>query len=135
MGLNHLEVVSILKQLPNFVSLVCARYPVPIRIIDTSQHREAFQARKILAGSLQTLIPQTDRLVKAKSETSIASSFNSSQCNGSRSRSLELIAGLPMWSTEPTVVELHKGDHGLGFSILDYQVLFLYSFRDFTKIF
>ncbi|XP_063932758.1 inaD-like protein isoform X3 [Zophobas morio] len=121
MGLNHLEVVSILKQLPNFVSLVCARYPVPIRIIDTSQHREAFQARKILAGSLQTLIPNNDRLVKAKSETSIASSFNSEQCNESRSRSLELIAGLPMWSTEPTVVELIKGDHGLGFSILDYQ--------------
>nr|XP_015837296.1 PREDICTED: inaD-like protein isoform X2 [Tribolium castaneum] len=121
MGLNHLEVVSILKQLPNFVSLVCARYPVPIRIIDTSQHREAFQARKILAGSLQTLIPNNDRLVKAKSETSIASSFNSEQCNGSRSRSLELIAGLPMWSSEPTIVELIKGDHGLGFSILDYQ--------------
>ncbi|XP_044265647.1 inaD-like protein isoform X2 [Tribolium madens] len=121
MGLNHLEVVSILKQLPNFVSLVCARYPVPIRIIDTSQHREAFQARKILAGSLQTLIPNNDRLVKAKSETSIASSFNSEQCNGSRSRSLELIAGLPMWNSEPTIVELIKGDHGLGFSILDYQ--------------
>ncbi|RZC36121.1 uncharacterized protein BDFB_006624, partial [Asbolus verrucosus] len=119
MGLNHLEVVSILKQLPNFVCFVCARYPVPIRIIDTSQHREAFQARKILAGSLQTLIPNNDRLVKAKSETSLASSFNSEQC--SRSRSLELIAGLPMWSGEPTVVELMKGDHGLGFSILDYQ--------------
>jgi multiple PDZ domain protein len=148
MGLNHLEVVSILKQLPNFVSLVCARYPVPIRIIDTSQHREAFQARvsgptgatpnlsnqlapfqKILAGSLQTLIPNNDRLVKAKSETSIASSFNSEQCNGSRSRSLELIAGLPMWSSEPTVVDLNKGDHGLGFSILDYQVLNRQSFK------
>ncbi|XP_018562812.1 uncharacterized protein LOC108904661 [Anoplophora glabripennis] len=122
LGLNHLEVVSILKQLPNFVSIVCARYPVPIRVIDTSQHREAFQARKILAGSLQTLIPtsESSRLVKAKSETSIASSL-ASEATASRSRSLELIAGLPMWSDEPTVVELNKGDHGLGFSILDYQ--------------
>ncbi|KAJ8925775.1 hypothetical protein NQ315_009623, partial [Exocentrus adspersus] len=123
LGLNHLVVISILKQLPNFVSLVCARYQVPIRIIDTSQHREAFQARKILAGSLQTLIPTSEssnRLVKAKSETSIASSL-ASEATASRSRSLELIAGLPMWSDEPTVVELNKGDHGLGFSILDYQ--------------
>lgn len=45
MGLNHLEVVSILKQLPNFVVLVCGRSPVPTRIIDTAQHRDAFRAR------------------------------------------------------------------------------------------
>lgn len=123
LGLNHLEVVAILKQLPTFVSLVCARYPVPIRIIDTSQHPDAFQARKILADSLQTLIQPEEqaRLVKAKSETSIASSVGSEACTTSRSRSLELIAGLPMWSEESTTVDLLKGDHGLGFSILDYQ--------------
>uniref|UniRef100_A0AAR5PTV3 PDZ domain-containing protein n=1 Tax=Dendroctonus ponderosae TaxID=77166 RepID=A0AAR5PTV3_DENPD len=123
LGLNHLEVVSILRQLPTFVNLVCARYPVPIRIIDTSQHPEAFQARKILAGSLQTLIPTADasRLVKAKSESSIASSLGSEAVSTSKSRSLELIAGLPMWCEEATIVELSKGDHGLGFSILDYQ--------------
>lgn len=40
----------------------------------------------------------------------------------SRSRSLEAIVGLPMWVENPTVIELMKGDHGLGFSILDYQV-------------
>jgi len=28
-----------------------------------------------------------------------------------------------MWCEQPTVVELYKGDHGLGFSILDYQVV------------
>lgn len=122
LGLNHLEVVSILKQLPKSVTLVCARYPVPIRIIDTSQHPEAFQARKILAGSLQTLIrSEQPNLVKAKSETSIASSAGSGGLTTSKSRSLELIAGLPMWCEQPTVVELYKGDHGLGFSILDYQ--------------
>nr|XP_023021603.1 patj homolog [Leptinotarsa decemlineata] len=121
LGLNHLEVVSILKQLPNVVNIVCARYPVPIRIIDTSQHREAFQTRKIFAGSLQTLVSinESNHLVKAKSETSIASSMASEAI--SRSRSLEMIAGLPMWSDEPTIVELVKNDHGLGFSILDYQ--------------
>lgn len=45
MGLNHLEVVSTLKQLPNFVLLVCGRSNIPTRIIDTAQHKEAFNAR------------------------------------------------------------------------------------------
>lgn len=63
-------------------------------------------------------------MVKAKSETSLASSAFSDMCSGpcSRSRSLDLIAGFPMWSDDPVIVELNKGDHGLGFSILDYQV-------------
>lgn len=78
--------------------------------------------QKILAGSLQTLIPLSEtnnHLVKAKSETSIGSSVASEP---TRSKSLEIIVGMPMWSEEPTVIELTKGDRGLGFSILDYQV-------------
>jgi hypothetical protein len=27
-----------------------------------------------------------------------------------------------MWSSEPQIIELTKGERGLGFSILDYQV-------------
>lgn len=27
-----------------------------------------------------------------------------------------------MWSSEPQIIELVKGERGLGFSILDYQV-------------
>ncbi|GJQ66581.1 hypothetical protein Trydic_g4558 [Trypoxylus dichotomus] len=123
LGINHVEVVSILKQLPNFVVLVCARRPVPTRIINTAQCRDAFQARNILAGSLQTLIPNSDKLVKAKSDTSIASSSSDTCCSdiGSRSRSFEVVTGLPLWSSDHTVVDLVKGDYGLGFSILDYQ--------------
>lgn len=45
MGLNHLDVVTTLKQLPNVVNLTCARYPVPTRVINTAQHREAFEER------------------------------------------------------------------------------------------
>ncbi|CAH1188432.1 unnamed protein product [Phyllotreta striolata] len=121
LGLNHLQVVAILKQLPERVSLVCARYPFPTGVIDTSQRREAFRTRKILACSLQTLIPinESNRLVKAKSETSITSGAASP--TPSRSRSLDPMETLPMWRDEPTVVELIKGDHGLGFSVLDYQ--------------
>lgn len=39
-----------------------------------------------------------------------------------KSRSLEPLTGLAMWSSEAQVIELVKGDRGLGFSILDYQV-------------
>lgn len=37
-------------------------------------------------------------------------------------RSLEPLTGLAMWSSEPQIIELIKGERGLGFSILDYQV-------------
>ncbi|KAA0192757.1 hypothetical protein HAZT_HAZT004050 [Hyalella azteca] len=39
-----------------------------------------------------------------------------------KSRSLEPLTGLAMWASEPNVILLQKGDRGLGFSILDYQV-------------
>lgn len=82
--------------------------------------------QNILGESLHNIIPPND-LVKAKSDTSIASSVASELCGSgggvcSRSRSLEAIAGLPMWSDTITTIELVKGDRGLGFSILDYQV-------------
>ncbi|OQR78051.1 patj-like, partial [Tropilaelaps mercedesae] len=41
--------------------------------------------------------------------------------NKLRSRSLEPLSGLAMWSNEPQLIELHKAERGLGFSILDYQ--------------
>jgi len=39
-----------------------------------------------------------------------------------RSHSLEPLGGLATWGAEVVTVELYKGDRGLGFSILDYQV-------------
>lgn len=36
-------------------------------------------------------------------------------------RSLEPLTGLAMWSSLPQIIELVKGERGLGFSILDYQ--------------
>ncbi|XP_046389110.1 patj homolog [Ischnura elegans] len=182
LGLNHVEVVANLKELPMHVRMVCARksadaQPQHRLLIDTAQDRAAFAARSILGGSLQNLLPATDRLVKAKSDGSLASSStatatvssaahtpgatshapttptyssqSSSSAPGSssgpsadavpssdmslglgsvvglsakmRSRSLEPLTGLAMWSSEPQVIELVKGERGLGFSILDYQ--------------
>ena len=69
-------------------------------------------------------IAASDRLVKAKSEQSLPVSQVAleSSLNKMKSRSLEPLSGLAMWTHEPVEIELQKGDRGLGFSILDYQV-------------
>ncbi|KAK8394137.1 hypothetical protein O3P69_006375 [Scylla paramamosain] len=130
LGLNHVEVVGILKELPRYVRLVCGRRapgaPPPLHPIDApTADRDTFAARNILGGSLQNLIPGSERLVKAKSDGSLASSAtaatNDNSFNRMKSRSLEPLTGLAMWSSECQVIELTKGDRGLGFSILDYQ--------------
>lgn len=81
--------------------------------------------QNILGGSLQNLFQGTDRLVKAKSDGSLASTGTTQATEASlsklKSRSLEPLNGLAMWSSDAQVIELSKGDRGLGFSILDYQ--------------
>ncbi|XP_013191214.2 patj homolog [Amyelois transitella] len=101
LGMNHLEVVSILKELSREVCMVCAR----------ARHHAPVPAHT---------------LVKAKSDGSLAGAGiedGNSLSAGSkvRSRSLEPLTGLAMWSSEPQIIELVKGERGLGFSILDYQ--------------
>ncbi|XP_048488663.1 patj homolog isoform X1 [Plutella xylostella] len=104
LGMNHLEVVSILKELSSEVCMVCARpRPPPPQ-----------------------LAPPANTLVKAKSDGSLAGAgADEGGALGSggkaRSRSLEPLTGLAMWAEEPQVIELVKGERGLGFSILDYQ--------------
>ena len=140
--------MPLLKDLPIEVQLVCARpkydnntnaslysqtilperganYSIPnvdAKLPTTSQ--ENLQA--YLENNSQPFI---DRLVKAKSDGSLAitpitsiSSQVASELSKLRSRSLEPLSGLAMWSSEPQLIELVKGDRGLGFSILDYQV-------------
>ncbi|KAK4321510.1 hypothetical protein Pmani_007685, partial [Petrolisthes manimaculis] len=130
LGLNHVEVVGILKELPRCVRLVCGRRapgaPLPLHPIDApTAHRDTFAARNILGGSLQNLLPGSERLVKAKSDGSLASSSAAATPEAAlsrmKSRSLEPLTGLAMWSSECQVIQLTKGDRGLGFSILDYQ--------------
>lgn len=105
LGMNHLEVVSILKELSSEVCMVCAR-PRPAPPLD--------------------LAPPATTLVKAKSDGSLAGAGaeeggSLSAAGKVRSRSLEPLTGLAMWSSEPQIIELVKGERGLGFSILDYQ--------------
>ncbi|XP_063367355.1 patj homolog [Cydia amplana] len=121
-GLTHTEVVNILKQLPDRVRLVVARPESgPRSVINLASDREAFEARKIISGSLNNLTT----LIKAQSDTSINTSSTATLTNHSglskKSRSLECVSGLAMWQSKEDIVELVKGDQGLGFSILDYQ--------------
>lgn len=65
--------------------------------------------------------------MKAKSDGSLASTTTTATATDAsfskmKSRSLEPLTGLAMWSSEPQIIELTKGERGLGFSILDYQV-------------
>uniref|UniRef100_T1INI3 Uncharacterized protein n=1 Tax=Strigamia maritima TaxID=126957 RepID=T1INI3_STRMM len=128
LGLNHIDVVAILKDLPTNVRLVCSR-PVHLALdissIQTSS-RSGSMVMSSYGGSLQNLVPITDRLFKAKSDGSLAAPTSSTDgaevvFSKLKSRSLEPLTGLAMWSSEPQIIELNKGDRGLGFSILDYQ--------------
>ncbi|KAJ2938542.1 hypothetical protein O0L34_g13040 [Tuta absoluta] len=123
-GLTHTEVVNILKQLPNRVRLVCSRSVTesgPRPVINLASDREGFETRKIISGSLNNLTT----IIKAQSDTSINTSSTATLTNHSglsrKSRSLECVSGLAMWQSKEDIVELVKGDQGLGFSILDYQ--------------
>ncbi|RXG73337.1 Patj-like protein, partial [Armadillidium vulgare] len=120
LGLNHVEVVTILKDLPQAVRIVCGRRvsgsTTPIHSGDVAQ-RESFGDRNVLGGSLQSLIPSSERLVKAKSDGSLASSTTNANSDSNsftkvKSRSLEPLTGLAMWSTEPQHIELIKGERG-----------------------
>nr|XP_040570229.1 multiple PDZ domain protein-like isoform X2 [Lepeophtheirus salmonis] len=155
-GLFHEEVVKTLKELPLNVCLICARKifngPSPIRgtivgNVDTGRSKKAFQSRKILSGSLQSLLALKEPelgLMKAKSEVSLAyttstslsvhrgrnsDSRTPSSSAGShligkrqRARSLDPLTDKPaMWSKSVEEIVLVKNEKGLGFSILDYQ--------------
>lgn len=152
--MTHVEVVSLLKDLPIFVEMVCARslpsakFCANNNIVSVNNNNNVtvvesmWDHTKSMTAAVQPKDrsdvnhSQTDRLVKAKSDGSLAIGISSSgpaltltdDASRIRSRSLEPLTGLAMWSSEPLLIQLSKGERGLGFSILDYQVLFIRSF-------
>lgn len=106
-GHNHVEVVAVLKDLPQHVRIICAR------------------PHDILHSLLAPPTTVSHSLFKAKSEQVLGPSrpVVTSDINiVGRSHSLEPLGGLATWGSDVITVELYKGDRGLGFSILDYQV-------------
>uniref|UniRef100_A0A1L8DWB4 Putative pdz domain-containing protein n=1 Tax=Nyssomyia neivai TaxID=330878 RepID=A0A1L8DWB4_9DIPT len=124
LGMNHLEVVSILKELPQDVRMVCARDKNQMVPFTEENICNALGLGFQGSPNLENLTPASERLVKAKSDGSLATSASSQTEENfvkMKSRSLEPLTGLAMWSSEPQIIELVKGERGLGFSILDYQ--------------
>ncbi|XP_031637649.1 patj homolog isoform X2 [Contarinia nasturtii] len=117
-NLVHTEVVKILKELPNNVKVVCARGHPP-SIINTSQNFEAFESRSIVPSG--HLILQS--LFKAQSESSLFTSSTNTNTitDQNRSRSMEQVSGLALWSNEIVFIDIEKTERGFGFSVLDYQ--------------
>ena len=131
LGLNHKEIVSILKELPQHVRLVCARRKKCKSENYANKEQNNFSSPPLLNSGVNPNSPSADRLIKAKSEVALSSqewTAERNNLNRTRSRSLEPLTGLAMWSSEPVVIELKKQDKGLGFSILDYQVKFIFIF-------
>lgn len=130
LGLNHVSVVEILKYSPQHVRLVCARKKSPPQADSFTAQSATISTAPFLPSSTfshgaQSSAPGSERLIKAKSEQALSTTDGApaaAALNKSKSRSLEPLTGLAMWSSEPVVIELEKGDRGLGFSILDYQV-------------
>ena len=131
LGLYHTDVVAILKDLPVDVRIVCARSISQSTAVGTGAGNEGKQLGGLMAGAAAA-----ERLVKAKSDGSISSTGTTTEVSqqpgqqqGDRaqpssklkSRSLEPLTSLAMWSEQVLCIELVKGDRGLGFSILDYQ--------------
>lgn len=85
-------------------------------------------AKPEFASSSVSPMVMNDRLIKAKSDCSISSAGTTATeasaqpaTSKLKSRSLEPLSSLAMWSEDVLQIELVKGERGLGFSILDYQ--------------
>lgn len=128
-GLRHIEVVKIIKNLPERVKIVCARGASAREVINTSQNPEAFETRSILTHSLvQSLCHSLSGTgvnggltTKALSESSLYTSSSATVTDLQKSKSVENVSGIALWTDEITWVSLEKTEKGFGFSILDYQ--------------
>ncbi|KAJ7413129.1 Multiple PDZ domain protein [Pitangus sulphuratus] len=111
-GENHKDVVSILKELPIKVTMVCCRPVAPpitqpevLESLSVSEVQLAEKAHIELGfiGSSDTEGTALEAADEGQSTEEVQSS------------------SLAMWETEVQNIELEKGSMGLGFSILDYQ--------------
>ncbi|NXI23218.1 MPDZ protein, partial [Sterrhoptilus dennistouni] len=112
LGENHKDVVSILKELPIKVTMVCCRPVAPLvtqpEILESLSLSEVQLTEKghIEIGFIGSSDTEGTALETADEGQSMEEVQSSS---------------LAMWETEIQHIELEKGSMGLGFSILDYQ--------------
>nr|XP_015201303.1 PREDICTED: multiple PDZ domain protein isoform X18 [Lepisosteus oculatus] len=109
-GENHKEVISILKELPVFVTLVCCR---PALLLDSDSDIGG-------KNGLQEHFDEPEQKVHLDLGDCVGSSETDDIVKENVTEET-LGSSLAMWETEIQDIELEKGDMGLGFSILDYQ--------------
>eukprot|EP00064_Thunnus_orientalis_P019983 superscaffoldBa00005264_g20114 len=109
-GETHKEVVNILKELPMSICLVCSRILPPA--IPDSDEEEDDDARLTLKELLAEFNDKLDQgcVIPCPTAEDIT-----------KRGVPPMSPPLAMWEREAQVVELEKGESGLGFSILDYQ--------------
>ncbi|XP_041954012.1 multiple PDZ domain protein [Alosa sapidissima] len=107
-GETHKEVVSLLKELPLQVCLVCCH---PVTPPDRTQEDED---ERDLQLSLKELLHEFNEMVE---QNCVSVTPKDAQDSGK----VDGLSPLAMWETQVQTYELLKGEAGLGFSILDYQ--------------
>ncbi|NWS12088.1 MPDZ protein, partial [Pachyramphus minor] len=111
-GENHKDVVSILKELPIKVTMVCCR-PVapPITQPEVLENLSLSEVQLTEKAHIELgFIGSSDTEGTALEAADEGQSMEEAQSSS-----------LAMWETEVQNIELEKGSMGLGFSILDYQ--------------
>ncbi|NXU37940.1 MPDZ protein, partial [Drymodes brunneopygia] len=112
LGENHKDVVSILKELPIKVTMVCCRpLPPPVTQPEILESLSLSEVQLTEKGHIELGFIGSSDTEGATLETA------------DEGQTMEEVqsSSLAMWETEVQHIELEKGSMGLGFSILDYQ--------------
>ncbi|XP_059500561.1 multiple PDZ domain protein isoform X2 [Stegostoma tigrinum] len=141
LGQSHKDVVSILKDLPVSVTMICCR-PIPKSKKETDVDHMAPIEEPIqsIDKPLEFLHSSAPRpWIEDQTESVVANGFlqrhiNLNEINATsdiddavvgemerKQSDVEAQSSLAMWESEIQNIELEKGSSGLGFSILDYQ--------------
>ncbi|KAL1023890.1 hypothetical protein UPYG_G00048570 [Umbra pygmaea] len=108
-GESHREVVRILRMLPRSVVMVCCRITPPLLRHGDEDEDEEVTLSELLSEDMS----QYDQ------PCCLLPGCNNVDCG---SRGFKPVSPpLAMWERDGQVIELEKGEEGLGFSILDYQ--------------
>uniref|UniRef100_H3AIS3 Multiple PDZ domain crumbs cell polarity complex component n=1 Tax=Latimeria chalumnae TaxID=7897 RepID=H3AIS3_LATCH len=114
LGQNHKDVVSILKELPISVIMVCCRSA--LSLATKSDVDNLNLPEEPIQFTEKTHVDLGDYIGSSETVTTPVDKNNL----GPITEEME-VSPLAMWETEIQHIELEKGSLGLGFSILDYQ--------------
>ncbi|XP_036828353.1 multiple PDZ domain protein-like [Oncorhynchus mykiss] len=115
-GETHREVISVLRELPLCVCMVCCRVVHP-QLRDSDHDDDDDEDVQL---PLKELLAEFNGKSQYDQPCCLLPGCNNMDC-GSRGFNKPVSPPLAMWERDSQVIELVKGEEGLGFSILDYQ--------------